>query len=196
LALDGILIPVTPSSRFGRQVDRPVDQREKGGFKMKPDDIYLLIVDDEEAFLASIACSLELRGFKVFTANSGENALAVARNHPIDIALVDLKMPGIDGHKTLQELKKEHDEMEIVILTGHGTIDSAAACSRDGAYAYLQKPCELDQLLETLMLAYKKHVMTKKDIEEKKLDAILNIAMGNSPREIIRKLRDFDKRRI
>jgi DNA-binding NtrC family response regulator len=161
---------------------------------MKLDDINLLIVDDEEAFLASIGRSLGLRGFNVITANSGEKALAAARKQPIDIALVDLKMPGMDGHKTLQALKAEHGCMEIVILTGHGTIDSAAACTRDGAYAYLQKPCELDQMLETLSMAYKKLVMNKKQIQEEKLDDILKISMGNSPREIIKKLREYNQK--
>lgn len=161
---------------------------------MKLDDIKLLIVDDEEEFLAAIGRSLGLRGFHVISACSGEKALEAARSHPIDIALVDLKMPGMDGHKTLQALKQDHDVMEIVILTGHGTIDSAAACSRDGAYAYLQKPCEFNQLLETLSSAYKKVVMRRKQIEEEKLDAILKISMENSPREIIRKLREFNQK--
>lgn len=69
---------------------------------------------------------------------------------------VDLKMPGMTGEKLLQALKEEHPLIEVIILTGHGTIDSAAQCTRDGAYSYLQKPCELDQILETLVAAYKK----------------------------------------
>jgi DNA-binding NtrC family response regulator len=156
--------------------------------------INLLIVDDEEQFLASISKSLELRGFNVVTVNRGEMALAVARNQPIDIALVDLKMPGMDGEETLKALKKEHAWMEVVILTGHGTINSAASCTREGAYAYLQKPCELDQLMMTLTTAYKKRVMSKKKIEEEKLNAMLKISMGNSPREILKKLREFDQK--
>ena len=84
--------------------------------------------------------------------------------------------------------------MEVVILTGHGTINSAASCTREGAYAYLQKPCELDQLMMTLTTAYKKRVMSKKKIEEEKLNAMLKISMGNSPREILKKLREFDQK--
>ena len=156
-------------------------------------NINLLIVDDEEQFLSSISKSLELRGFAVTSVNRGEKALEVAREQPLDIALVDLKMPGMDGQETLQALKKEHRWMEIVILTGHGTIDSAAACTREGAYAYLQKPCEFDQLLETLTQAYKKRVMNKKKIEETKLDALLKISLGNSPLEILKKLKEFDQ---
>lgn len=129
----------------------------------------------------------------VHTADCGENALLVAHNNPIDIALVDLKMPGMDGRQTLEALKKAHPWMEIVILTGHGTIDSAAACTRSGAYAYLQKPCEFDKLMETLVQAYKNRVMNKKKIEEKKLDAVLKISLGDSPRRILEKLAEFDQ---
>jgi DNA-binding NtrC family response regulator len=161
---------------------------------MTSNNINLLIVDDEADFLSSIGRSLTLRGFNVICANSGAKALAAAREQPVDIALVDLKMPGMDGQETLTALKAEHASMEIVILTGHGTIDSAAACSREGAYAYLQKPCELDTLLETLGQAFKRVVMHQRKIEEEKLDALLQISIGNSPREIINKLRGFRTR--
>jgi DNA-binding NtrC family response regulator len=161
---------------------------------MKSSGINLLIVDDETDFLSAMGLTLTLRGFNVISVDSGAKALAAARERPVDIALVDLKMPGMDGQKTLTALKHEHASMEIVILTGHGTIDSAAACSREGAYAYLQKPCELDTLLATLSQAFKRVVMHQKEIEEEKLDALLQISIGNSPREIINKLRDFRTR--
>jgi DNA-binding NtrC family response regulator len=160
---------------------------------MLEDKINLLIVDDEEQFLNSIRRSLELRDFNVTTVNRGQKALEVARNQPIDIALVDLKMPGMDGQETLEALKKEHKWMEIVILTGHGTIDSAASCSRSGAYSYLQKPYELDQLLSTLVSAYKTVVMNRKKIEEKKMESMLRLSMSNSPREILKRLKEIDQ---
>ncbi len=160
---------------------------------MKLEHINLLIVDDEKDFLTSISRSLALRGMQVHCAARGDAAIEIARSNPIDIALVDLKMPGMNGQQTLEALKKEHPSMEIVILTGHGTIDSAAACTRSGAYAYLQKPCEFEKLMDTLVQAYKKRVMTKKQIEEKKLDAILKISLGDSPRRILEKLAQFDR---
>ncbi len=161
---------------------------------MQSDKINLLIVDDEEQFLNSIRRSLELRDFNVVTVNRGEGALKVARKQAIDIALVDLKMPGMDGQETLEALKKEHKWMEIVILTGHGTIDSAAACTRSGACAYLQKPCELEQLLDVLVTAYKQVVMNRQQIETHKMDAMLRLSMSNSPREILKKLRELDQK--
>jgi DNA-binding NtrC family response regulator len=111
----------------------------------------------------------------------------------IDVALVDLKMPGINGEETLKVLKAEHKWMEIVILTGHGTIDSAVECTKGGAFAYLQKPCSLEELLDSLKTAYKKKVMNRKKIEEKKMDELLKIAYSGSTREILRRLREIDK---
>ena len=160
---------------------------------MDKSKINLLIVDDEEQFLKSISRSLEMRDFNVIAVNRGDKALEVAREHPIDIALVDLKMPGMDGQETLEALKKQHPWMEIVILTGHGTIDSAAACTRSGAFSYLQKPCEFDRLLDTLIRAFKQRVMNKKHIEGKKMDAMLRLSMSLSPREILSKLKEIDQ---
>ncbi|MEW6203503.1 MAG: response regulator [bacterium] len=117
---------------------------------MVDDKITILIVDDEELFLDSISQRLVMRGFNVIAVNRGDKALEAARKHPIDIAIVDLKMPGMDGEATLEALKKEHERMEIVILTGHGSSEAALRLIRSGAYSYLQKPCEIEQLLEII----------------------------------------------
>lgn len=160
---------------------------------MENDKINLLIVDDEVQFLKSISKSLKVRDFNVIAVDRGEKAIEAARKNPIDVALVDLKMPGIDGEETLKVLKAEHKWMEIVILTGHGTIDSAVECTKGGAFAYLQKPCSLEELLDSLKTAYKKKVMNRKKIEEKKMDELLKIAYSGSTREILRRLREIDK---
>ncbi|MEJ2476091.1 MAG: response regulator [Desulfobacterales bacterium] len=160
---------------------------------MQTDKINILIVDDEEQFLSSISRSLTVRDFNVVTVNRGDKAIDAARSQSFDVALVDLKMPGMDGEATLKALKKEHKWLEVVILTGHGTIDSAAECTRSGAYSFLQKPCELDQLLEVLTSAYKKKVMNKKKMDERKMDELIKISMTRSPREILRKLREIEK---
>jgi len=102
----------------------------EGATGMSNDKINLLIVDDEEQFLRSISKSLSVRDFNVVAVNRGEKAIEAARKTPIDIALVDLKMPGIDGEETLKQLKAEHRWMEVIILTGHGTIDSAVECTK------------------------------------------------------------------
>lgn len=160
---------------------------------MKPTPINLLIVDDEAAFSNAVGKSLELRGFTVHCAHDGRTALELARAHPVDIALVDLKMPGLDGYRTLDALKSAHPRMEIVILTGHGAIDSAVACTRSGAYAYLQKPCALEKLMEVLIQAYQKRVADRNQVNAQKLNKILRIAIGDPPQKILEKLADFDR---
>lgn len=160
---------------------------------MAEDKINILIVDDEEKFLNSIKRRLEVRDFNVVAVNRGEKAIEAARNNPIDIALVDLKMPGIDGEETLKALKKEHKWMEVVILTGHGSIESAVECTKSGAYEYLQKPCELEELLEALKNAYQKRVMNKKDIDAIRMREIIALSLVESPLGILRRLKEIDK---
>ena len=161
---------------------------------MNPDKINLMIVDDEEDFLNAIRRSLEIRDFHVTTANRGEKALEIAKSNPVDVAIVDLKMPGMNGLETLEALKKAHPWIEIIILTGHGTIDSAVEATQSGAYSYLQKPCELDTLMQMLIKAYKKRVMNKQQLAKKKMDELLKIAQGRSAREILSRLREIDRK--
>ncbi len=160
---------------------------------MAEEKINLLFVDDEVEFLNSMTKRLEVRGFNVIAVDRGEKAIKAAKDQPVDIVLLDLKMPGLGGEETLKVLKEEHEWMEVVILTGHGSVDSAVEMTKSGAYKYLQKPCELDQLLEVLKDAYKKRIMNKKQIQEEKMDKLLDIARVNSPREILRKLKEMDR---
>ena len=154
--------------------------------------IHLLFVDDERQFLESMKKRLETRDFNVVAVERGEHAIEAARKTPFDVALVDLKMPGMNGEDTLKALKKEHKWMEIVILTGHGSVDSAVECTQGGAYSYLQKPCDFEQLLEVLKNAYKQKVMNKNQIEEKRMNEILKISQATSSRDILRRLREID----
>ena len=160
---------------------------------MQNNKINLLIVDDEVTFLDSIRKSLEARDFNVIAVDRGEKAIEAAKKNPIDVALVDLKMPGINGEETLKALKAEHSWMEVIILTGHGTIDSAVECVRSGAFSYLQKPCDLNELLEALKEAFKKKVMNRRKIEQEKMDELLKIAISGSPRDILRRLKEIDQ---
>ncbi|MFH1537718.1 MAG: response regulator [bacterium] len=182
--MDGIL-----KIKFAR---RPAARKDVN--PMGKEKINLLIVDDEEQFLESIKKRLEVRDFNVVAVNRGEKAIEAAREHTIDIALVDLKMPGMDGDETLAALKKEHKWMEVVILTGHGSVDSAVKTAQAGAYNYLQKPCDLDTLIEVLTAAYKKRVMNKTKIEEDKMDEFLKAAETGSPMGILKKLRELESK--
>jgi DNA-binding NtrC family response regulator len=157
--------------------------------------IKLLIVDDESRFLDAIATRLRKRGFDVRTATNGPDAIALARDEKFDIALLDLKMPGMDGSEVLRVLKQEHQFLEAVILTGHGSLESAVELTKLGAFGYLPKPYELDKLLETLKEAYEARLRKKFAADEAKMKAIVSAGLGESPLGILRKLRELDDSR-
>ena len=157
------------------------------------DKIKLLLVDDEKQFLETISTRLGMRDFDVTAVNSGEEAIEAARKKGFEIALVDLNMPGIGGEKVLEILKREHKFMEVVILTGYGAIDSAIRCTKAGVYGYLEKPCELDTLLNVLREAYLRRVQNKLRFKNEKLKEIVSEGAPGSPLEILRKLKEMDK---
>jgi DNA-binding NtrC family response regulator len=157
--------------------------------------IKLLIVDDETQFLEAIAKRLRKRGFDVRTATNGLDAIATARKEKFDIALLDLKMPGMDGGQVLKALKSEHRFLEAVILTGHGSLESAVQLTKLGAFGYLPKPYELDKLVETLKEAYQTRLEKKFAADQDKLSQIADLATGSSALAILRKLRELDDER-
>ncbi len=152
--------------------------------------IKLLIVDDELKFLDSISKRLELRDFAVTKASSGAAAIEAARTGKFDLALLDLKMPGMDGREVLRILKQEHDFLEVIILTGHGSIDSAVECTKLGAYGYLSKPCEMDKLLEVLMDAYAVRLRKKFSTDQQRMQLIEEAADQWSPEAVMGRLRE------
>lgn len=154
--------------------------------------IKLLIVDDEVQFLNALAQRLEIRDFHVTKATNGAEAVQAARQDKFDLALLDLKMPGMDGKEVLQLLKKEHQYLEVIILTGHGSLDSAVECTKLGAYGYLPKPYELEQLIQVLKEAYEERMKKKFQSNEEKMSEIMKIATGDSPLAIMRRLRQID----
>jgi DNA-binding NtrC family response regulator len=157
--------------------------------------IKLLIVDDESRFLNAIATRLRKRGFDVRTATNGHDAIALAREEKFDVGVLDLKMPGMDGSQLLRLLKQEHDYLEAVILTGHGSLESAVELTKLGAFGYLPKPYELEKLIETLRDAYETRLRKKFAADQQKMDQITAATMGESPLGILRKLRELDDNR-
>ena len=157
-----------------------------------PDKIKILVVDDEVKFLESIARRLEMRNLDVAIASDGQKAVDIARTKKFDLALLDLKMPGLNGIQVLEILKKEHEFIEVIILTGHGSIKSAVECTKLGAFGYLPKPYELERLLETLKNAYAARMKKKFNKDDNRLDKIMKIASGNSPLGILKELQKLD----
>jgi two-component system NtrC family response regulator len=151
----------------------------------------LLIVDDEVDFLSSLAKRLEMRNFDVTPVTNGKDALKVAKKGQFDVALVDLKMPGMDGTEVLSLLKKKHKFLEVVILTGHGSIDSAVESTRLGAFDYLTKPYELENLLDVLKRAYEARLKKKFEHDRRRMEEIELLSAG-SPLAALRALIGLD----
>jgi DNA-binding NtrC family response regulator len=108
----------------------------------------MLLVDDEVPFVETMTKRLKKRGFEIVSAHSGQDALEIlSQNRQIEVVILDVKMPGKDGIQVLEEIKKKYSIVEIIILTGHATVESAIEGMRLGAFDYLMKPCDMDQLV-------------------------------------------------
>jgi DNA-binding NtrC family response regulator len=116
----------------------------------------ILLVDDETIFTKNMAKLLKFRGYEVTAVNSGDAAIRELEQNHFDVTVLDLKMPGMDGITTLKEIKKLGLFTETLILTGHGSIDSALEAMKLGAYDYLTKPCEIDELVTKIEAAWEK----------------------------------------
>lgn len=128
----------------------------------------ILLVDDEEVFTANMSKLLSNRGYRVAAVNSGDSAIKALEDDDFDVVVLDLKMPGMDGITTLKEIKKLGLFTETLILTGHGSIDTALEAVKLGAYDYLSKPCEIDELVAKIEGAWdKKDTKVKADMQEK-----------------------------
>ncbi|RJP69140.1 MAG: sigma-54-dependent Fis family transcriptional regulator [Candidatus Abyssobacteria bacterium SURF_17] len=137
---------------------------------MKPEPITVLIVDDEEPFRTGLCARLKRKGFRTFGAATGEEALAIAREHLLDVALVDIRMPGMNGIELLSKLKETHPSIEVIILTGAASVETALEAMKLGAYDYLSKPCKFEELRMLVERAYeKKRLRHEKLILEKEL---------------------------
>ena len=128
----------------------------------------ILLVDDEVVFTENMSKLLKSRGYMVKTVNEGNSAVEVLEIDNFDVVVLDLKMPGMDGIQTLKEINRLGIFTEVLILTGHGSIDTAMEAIKLGAYDYLVKPCEIDELIEKIEGAWeKKDSIERKDMDEK-----------------------------
>jgi DNA-binding NtrC family response regulator len=123
----------------------------------------ILIVDDEAAFAKTLAERLSLRNFQANVALNGKDALDLIGKINIDVVILDLAMPGIDGIETLKEIKRMKPFTEVIMLTGHATVETAFEGLKVGAMDYLIKPCEVDELSELIHMAFKRKSMHEKE---------------------------------
>lgn len=119
--------------------------------------IKILLVDDEKDFVDTLAERLEMRDFKVSVAYSGESALE-AVNEPTDIIVLDLRMPNIDGFEVLRRVKQQNAQVQVIILTAHGGDAEEETAYRMGAYSFMHKPFDFEDLIARIRMAYRDKV--------------------------------------
>ena len=117
---------------------------------MSGDKTRVLLVDDEVGYLAVLKKRLSLRNLDVTTASTGTEAIRLLRQQDFEVAVVDLKMDDMDGIEVLRIFRKMDPRLAVIILTGHGSEQAAREGVAEGAFDYLTKPCDLDQLLEKI----------------------------------------------
>jgi len=125
----------------------------------------VLVVDDEEEFRELTIKRLNKRGLNALGAENGIKALEMIESHRIDVILLDVKMPEMDGIETLRRIREKKPLIEVVLLTGHASVDSGIEGMKLGAFDYLMKPIELEPLLEKLQDAYEKKRLHQEKIE-------------------------------
>ena len=125
----------------------------------------VLLVDDEEEFLETLVKRLKKRKLEVYSVNSGKDALNLLAETSVDVVVLDVKMPDMDGIETLREIKKLAPSVEVLMLTGHANVEVAMQGMELGAFDYLMKPMDIDELLYKLQDAYKKKWCRGEDAE-------------------------------
>ena len=141
----------------------------------------MMLVDDEERFLSTTKKLLSKKGYEVITAASGAEALDALRFNEIHVVILDVKMPGMDGIETLKAIKRSHPLVEVIMLTGHATVESAVEGLKSGATDYLMKPTDVQDLILKAEEAF-----GKRKVLEEKIRVAQTRSFMKSPREILR----------
>lgn len=141
----------------------------------------ILIVDDEEEFVKALSERLTIRDYDVTTALSGDEAVEKVKSYLFDVIILDVLMPGMSGIETLREIKKIKPLIEVIMLTGHATIETAIEGMKLGALDFLLKPCETETLVAKIDMAYEKKAEQDERIREAKVEQIVA-----SPRSVLK----------
>jgi DNA-binding NtrC family response regulator len=148
-----------------------IRQQRQGGIVMTAP--LIMLVDDEVSFVETLVKRLSTRNIETITAFSAEEGLQkLKKNQNLDVIVLDIKMPGMDGLEMLKKIKAESFRTEVIMLTGHATIESGITGMKLGAFDFLTKPCDIEELVNKVEEATKKkraHDNKIKDAERKKL---------------------------
>lgn len=125
----------------------------------------ILIVDDEVVFANNIIKLLSKRGYDAVAANDGESAIRIIDKKEFDVIILDIIMPGMDGITTLKEIKKKGTLAEVVILTGHGSVEAGLEGMQLGAFDFIMKPVTIDDLIEKVNQAYQRKLIKAERIK-------------------------------
>jgi len=140
--------------------------------------IKILIVDDEQDFRSITKKILDRKGFDTILAGSGEEAIDKLKENP-DVVILDIKMPGMDGHQTLREIKNHSPDLPVIMLSGHGALPSARESYVEGAFDYLLKPCDIDLLVSKIIEACQ-HGKEEPSGEKRVMDVMIPVADYNT----------------
>jgi DNA-binding NtrC family response regulator len=133
----------------------------------------VLLVDDEVEFLDTLSERMRTRGMEVATANTGIEALQKVEKEAYDVIILDLQMPGVDGLEALKVLKAKRPELQVILLTGHATVEKGIEAMKLGAMDFLEKPADLSQLTEKIKKAQAKKMLIVEKQNEDKIKKIL-----------------------
>lgn len=133
----------------------------------------VMLVDDEVPFVETMTKRLTRRNLQIIPAFSGQEALGKLSEHGnVDVVILDVKMPGMDGIETLREIKRQYPLVEVIMLTGHATVETAIEGMKLGAFDYLMKPCEVEQLVAKVEEAKAKKSQHERKIMEARMKEI------------------------
>lgn len=136
--------------------------------------IKILLADDETAFAAALGERLELRGFEVFVVSDGKKAVEAVEEHKIDVAVLDVQMPNFSGTEALAKIREINPLIQVLLLTGHGTIKNAVEGMKLGAFDYLLKPADTDTLCAKINDAYKIKSNQEEKIKKAEIESMIN----------------------
>ncbi|OHB73388.1 MAG: histidine kinase [Planctomycetes bacterium RBG_13_63_9] len=140
----------------------------------------ILLVDDEDQFRTALSEQLSVRGFRVLDVSNGEDAIKTVRHENPEVVILDQKMPGMDGIQTLKEIRKVRPEVQVIMLTGHGSIESARMSGKNDVSFYLEKPCGMDELISVIRAAEQEriHALARHEIPDIKRTSLRQWLIG------------------